>query len=410
MRISEYIEEYLPKTIRCNKEDTGTLIGLPYPYIVPCASGTFQEMYYWDTYFTHKGLLIRGDLKQVRNDIDDMCYLIGKYGFVPNGNRLHFLYDSQPPFLSMMMRDYYDETKDKMWLLGAYEALKKEHAFWERNRKSPIGLYHYDCQPMPEEMVRSAAQGFRKRTGLYGEETDKVAARALISAGESGWDMNPRMGGATYQFAPADLNGLLYAMKDNLSYFAGELGDAKEAGAWALRREEHARLCRRYLKNQEGLFMDYNFIEKKQTSIFSAASFYPLYCGMADKAEAQAAREALPCLETAHGVLTCEQNDAAGNYQWDYPNGWAPMQLMVIGGLLRYGYKEDAFRIAEKFKSTVECCYEATGHLWEKYNIVEGTVNVQNEYEMPAMLGWTFGVYEWVTELLKEQKNEENTL
>ena len=263
---------------------------------------------------------------------------------------------------------------------------------------------------MPEEMVRSAAQGFRKRTGLYGEEPDKVAARALISAGESGWDMNPRMGGATYQFAPADLNGLLYAMKDNLSYFAGELGDAKEAGAWALRRGEHAKLCRRYLKNQEGLFMDYNFIEKKQTSIFSAASFYPLYCGMADKEEAQAAREALPCLETAHGVLTCEQNDAAGNYQWDYPNGWAPMQLMVIGGLLRYGYKEDAFRIAEKFKSTVECCYEATGHLWEKYNIVEGTVNVQNEYDMPAMLGWTFGVYEWVTELLKEQKNEENTL
>ncbi len=408
MTISQYIEEYLPKTIRCNKEDTGTLIGLPYPYIVPCASGTFQEMYYWDTYFTHKGLLVRGEMEQVRNDIDNMCYLIRKYGFMPNGNRTNFLYDSQPPFLAMMIRDYYDVTKDKVWLASTYESLKKEHEFWEQNRMSPIGLNYYDCQPMPEEMIQSAAQVFRERTGLYGEESDEVAARGMISAGESGWDMNPRMGGATYRFAPADLNSLLYAMEDNLSYFAGELEKSKEEKRWVSLQEERAKLCRMYLKNPEGLFMDYDFVEKKRTHIFSAASFYPLYCGMANAKEAQAAREALPRLETAHGVLTCEQNDVTGNYQWDYPNGWAPMQLMVIGGLLRYGYREDAFRIAEKFKFTVERCYEATGHLWEKYNIVEGSVNVQNEYEMPAMLGWTFGVYEWVTELLRERLREQN--
>ena len=71
---------------------------------------------------------------------------------------------------------------------------------------------------------------------------------------------------------------------------------------------------------------------------------------------------------------------------------------IVVGGLLHYGFKEDAYRIAKKFISMVERCYEETGHLWEKYNVVDGSVRVQNEYEMPAMLGWTFGVYTWMKE------------
>jgi alpha,alpha-trehalase len=48
----------------------------------------------------------------------------------------------------------------------------------------------------------------------------------------------------------------------------------------------------------------------------------------------------------------------------------------------------------------VERCFAQTGHLWEKYNMLDGSVNVQNEYDMPPMLGWTFGVYETFLKLL----------
>lgn len=41
----------------------------------------------------------------------------------------------------------------------------------------------------------------------------------------------------------------------------------------------------------------------------------------------------------------------------------------------------------------MEKVFEETGNLWEKYNVVEGNINVSNEYEMPAMMGWTAGVY-----------------
>lgn len=403
MDILTYIDKNLPRCIAYTPDSNGDLVGLPYPYIMPCAFEGFRAMFYWDTYFIHKGLLIRGDLEQIRNDIDNMRYLIRRYGFVPNANQKIALFNSQPPFLSMMMRDYYDQTKDKIWLKDAYEDLVLEYDFWRNNRRTPNGLTCYDTMPLTAEKIIAESKQFRDRTGLLVDAPDEIAARALVSAGESGWDMNPRMNSKTYQFAPADLNSLMYAMEDNLCYFAAELGNHKDAGVWSELREVRAELCRQYLKNSDGIFMDYDFVAQEQNDIFSAACFYPLYCGMATKEEAKAAQESLYRIEAAFGIVTCEKTEDPGNYQWGYPNGWAPMQMVVVDGLLRYGYEEDACRIARKFIKLVEESYASSGHLWEKYNVVDGNIKVQDEYEMPTMLGWTFGVYVWFKDLLSKK-------
>ena len=47
--LQKYIQTNFDKCVRVNTEDKGEHIGLPYPYTVPCVSGMFQEMYYWDT-------------------------------------------------------------------------------------------------------------------------------------------------------------------------------------------------------------------------------------------------------------------------------------------------------------------------------------------------------------------------
>ena len=117
---------------------------MPYPYIVPSV-GHFDEMYYWDTYFTNKGLELCGRMQQVKNNTDDMLYLVKKYGFMPNGNRTYYLLQSQPPFLSGMVRDVYDYYKDTVWLSSAYDVLKIEYNFWMSKRITPIGLNCYDC-------------------------------------------------------------------------------------------------------------------------------------------------------------------------------------------------------------------------------------------------------------------------
>ncbi|MFQ8952722.1 MAG: trehalase family glycosidase [Oscillospiraceae bacterium] len=99
------------------------------------------------------------------------------------------------------------------------------------------------------------------------------------------------------------------------------------------------------------------------------------------------------------------KNDLRGNYQWDYPNAWACLQMVAAAGLINYGFTDDAVRLAVKFTSMVESCYQKTGNLWEKYNAEDGGINTVNEYEMPPMLGWTAGTYLYLIEICKKYLN-----
>ena len=75
---------------------------LPHRYVVP--GGRFNEIYYWDSYFTMLG---PGGKRPPRPDgldmIDNFAWLIDQYGHVPNGNRSYYLSRSQPPFFAAMV-------------------------------------------------------------------------------------------------------------------------------------------------------------------------------------------------------------------------------------------------------------------------------------------------------------------
>lgn len=92
-------------------------------------------------------------------------------------------------------------------------------------------------------------------------------------------------------------------------------------------------------------------------------------------------------LETEYGIACCENKDSLYDLQWNYPNGWACLHYIVIHELMRYGYQEDALRIAQKYATLAESVYSQTGQLWEKYNVVNGTVSTATEYETPTMMG-----------------------
>ncbi|MGB0525916.1 MAG: trehalase family glycosidase, partial [Flammeovirgaceae bacterium] len=62
--IEEHIEKLWPILTKENKLNKGTFIGLPHPYVVP--GGRFQEMYYWDSYFTMLGLVEAGKIEQAK--------------------------------------------------------------------------------------------------------------------------------------------------------------------------------------------------------------------------------------------------------------------------------------------------------------------------------------------------------
>ena len=403
LMINEYIKINLPKTLRECREDSYPFFALPKPYNVPCATGIFQEMYYWDSYFTNKGLILDGNVDQAKNNVDNLKAMAERFGFVLNGNRVEFLNNSQPPFMSQAVREVYEATGDKEWLKSSLSPIEKEYTFYTTRRNSPIGLSHYDAEmPLSDEQRKRGAELLVERLGYTPDLSETDLARGLFSVGESGWDINPRMTYRAYDYVPAELNSLIYSLENNMEYFCRELGMDADADGWSARKEKRAALMREYLKSDDGIFFDYDLKEKKRTDLFSAAAYYPLYFGLATEEEATAARDKLSLLETEWGTVTSVRCDEIpGTFQWGYPNGWPPMQVIIVGGLLRYGYREDAERIAKKFIRLIEKCFAETGHLWEKYDVVKGSADALAEYETPAMLGWTYGTYRIFSELIK---------
>lgn len=402
--INRYIKKNLPLTIRECKSDNYPFFALPKPYNVPCASGMFQEMYYWDTYFTNRGLILDGDIEQAKNNVENLAAMAERFGFVLNGNRAEFLNNSQPPFMSQAIREVYEVTKDKDWLSKLIPAVEKEYCFYTEQRGTEIGLSRYDAvTPISDEQKKRAVDLIVERLGYVPDVSSDDLARGLYAVGESGWDINPRMTYHAYDYVVAELNSLIYSIEDNMEFFSAELNRAEAETVWHNKKELRASLCRKYLKGEDGIFYDYDLVNGERTSLFSAACYYPLYFGMATSDEAAAAVDMLHILETDWGIVTSERcDDIKGTFQWGYPNGWPPMQQIVVGGLLRYGYVDEAKRIARKFLSLMEKCYMETGHLWEKYDVVEGSANALAEYETPAMLGWTYGTYRVFTKLLED--------
>lgn len=403
MNILEYIETGWNKCTRENKNDNVHLMGLPYPYTVPCVDGVFQEMYYWDTYFTNKGLILSGRIEQAKNNTANIGYLIKKLGFMPNSNSTSCLNRSQPPFFSEMVRDVYNETKDREWIMEMYPALEAEYHFWDERRNTPIGLHQYYLNSEISEPF-DVYDLLKKRSRLELLEADKEkATKSAWAMCESGWDFTPRWGLYAVDFVQIDLNILTYRLMENL-YFFGKECNIAEAEVWKKRADEHSERIKKYMKNSSGLFLDYNFVNNTFSEVFSAASFFPMAYMLATREEAEIIVKKLDLIEEKFGIAACQQYETEGVYQWHYPNGWAPLQYIVVQGLVNYGYIAEARRIAENYTSLVEDIFKKNGNIWEKYNVKEGSINVVDEYDMPAMMGWSAGVYLYLKKLLTEMK------
>lgn len=410
--IKNFIAQHWDNCIRQNKEGNETLIGVPYPFVVP-SEVTFDELYYWDTYFTNKGLLLDGRADLAKNNTDNILYIVDKFGFMPNANRFCFLRQSQPPFLSKMVRDVYHYYGDPVWLRSAYDVLKKEYHFWMTYRISEIGLNHYDAgntphytEPIEQNGEFDIYKEMQRRIHFIPDIPEGQMKRHYLACCESGWDINPRWEFCAYDYVSVDLNSILYALEDNMAFFATELQNGEDS-LWQTRAKERKKKMLRYLVDENGLFMDYNPKTKQHSKIFSVASLYPFYVGLAERENLQPMLENFGRLEAEYGVLACEKNNAEGNYQWNYPNSWAPLQSIVFTAFEKYGCTELAIRVAEKYMNLVEKVFEKNGCLMEKYNAIDPYASPNTERgdgTTPSMLGWSAGTYLEAEDLLKRLK------
>lgn len=394
-RIYEYIKTNVPKTVHACYKNEGTLLALPYPYTVPCVGEMFQELYYWDTYFTNLGLLTLGEITLARHNVDNMLWLVERYGFMPNGNRTYYLSRSQPPFLAQMVWELYEAQPDDVWLEKAYATLQKEYTFWQERRMTDKGLNAYKGYAVYEEDLDMLCEHFSARTGLPLKndmtiEEKRDITLATFSFFESGWDCNSRFLDAGHHYMAVDLNSLLYAMECRMADIAAVIAPA-DAVLWLERADVRRARMQQLWSESDGLFVDRRDDTGTFSAYHSAASVYPLYAGVATAEEAESTVRLLERLETPHGIMAGVQEGSRG-CQWDHPNIWAPLQWIVYRGLQNYGYNEKARVLAQQYNGLIERCFEETGNFWEKYNGLTGAV-ASNEYDAPPMMGWTAGVY-----------------
>ena len=429
------------------------LLLLRNPYVVP--GGRFNEMYGWDSYFIILGLLRDGRIDLARGMVENFLFEIEHYGAVLNANRTYFLTRSQPPFLTSMILAVYDAGKkngkeDRAWLTRAYELAAKDYGLWirEPHLAGSTGLSRYydfgEC-PVPEERpntkeyYREVLHGMLQRlnttyvdaagslhpdwptftvftcSGTPSAPADKDCSRIENvglspdfykgdrSMRESGFDISFRFGSysaETHHYAPVCLNSLLYKTEKDMERIATMLGLAAEAKNWSERARRRQILVQKYLwDDQRGLYFDYNFTNNTRSTYEYITTFYPLWAGLASPEQARAVMRNLATFEHPGGLAMSSRETRV---QWDFPYGWAPVQLLAIEGMRRYGFEEDANRVSYEWLSNVLENYRRDGTIREKYNVVtrSSETPVSAGYKTNVVgFGWTNGVY---LELLKD--------
>jgi len=398
------------------------LLYLPHPYVVP--GGRFNEMYGWDSYFISVGLLEAGRVELAKHMTDNHLYQVRHYGTVLNANRTYYLTRSQPPFLATMVRNVFQATRDTSWLADAVPALKTYYEYWTTgpHRAGDTGLSRYyglGEGPAPEVVMGeqdAEGQSHYDCIRAYYRENDVTAYdeslfydaaadtltslfyKADRSMRESGFDPSNRFGPfnvGIIHYAPVGLNSFLYRYERDLSEIMAALGRSDAAKQWDLRAGQRRRRMNDLMWNDStGTYRDYNFRTQTQNDYPFATAFAPLWVGLASEEQAAATARTLWQLEAPGGVLTSTRR--TGN-QWDAPFGWAPLQMIAVEGLRRYGYHAAADRLSAKFVDLVNKEFQEHGVILEKYDLVqrESDVSAGIEYgysENVVGFGWTNAV------------------
>jgi alpha,alpha-trehalase len=419
------------------------------PYVVP--GGRFNEMYGWDSYFESIGLKLDKKEWLVESMIRNFTYEIENYGKILNANRTYYLSRSQPPFFTSMIRLI---PKGKWPKDAVMAAMKEYETVWmgpERLTSTGLSRYYGKNKEIPPEVEAGhfypILEPFAKKLGLkVSDYQDKYQKGEIIEkeldtffehdacVRESGHDTTYRfrMNGkdACADFVTVDLNVLLYKMEMDLyalitKYFGGSL-NGKKAIFYKKRAERRKLLIQKYLWDEKiGFFFDYHVPTRKRSTYISATGLYPLMISegklLTNSEAKRVVTFGLSKLEAPGGIYaSAKESRVTGdsyNRQWDWPNGWAPHQMILWQGLLNFGFKTEAERLIMKWLQMItENARDYNGTIPEKFDVEKrshavfaeyGNVGTEFSYITKEGFGWMNASFQYGLHLLSPAaKNE----
>ncbi|MEP7197918.1 MAG: trehalase family glycosidase [Saprospiraceae bacterium] len=379
-----YIEKYWKEITCYHPKDQFIHLGLPHKFVVPSKGIYKKDQFYWDTYFTIVGLVKCDRTELAKGMVENFHYLFERFKIIPMRNRYYNIGISQIPFFTSMLLEVYESKSNKKWLqkmvLTAEAELK---SYWMNPTLTEKHIVFKDLSRYCDHYI----------THLGAEH-------------ESGWDMTSRFHNHCLDYLPIDLNVCLYKYETDIARIYQLCDNRRKENIYLKSAEKRRQTIVQLMWNEKkGFFFDYNFKLKKQSSFYSVAGFYPLWANLATLSQATKVRDSLIEFEYNGGLVNTQSQSLSDEFkQHDYPNGWAPQHWIVVKGLLNYGFKEDAKRIAKKWLDLNTSIFKKTGKLWEKYDVVKCKVGRNNADRYPTQsgFGWTNAVFVRLIEELGE--------
>ncbi len=430
--------------------DEGKVKGIP--FVVP--GGRFNEMYGWDSYFESVGLMVDGKVELAKAMADNFQYEIEHYGKILNANRSYYLTRTQPPFYSSLIREVFEITNDKSWLKDHLKtAIKEYETVWmvPGKRLTENGLNRYLAEGIgfPPECelghFDSVLALYAKSIDMPLRDYEKAYAEGIIinqeldayfvhdrSVRESGHDTSYRIEGNCADLNLVELNVMLYKYETDFAELIRDVFDDNfdnySSDYWLKKGKARKELINSFLWNEDkGLYFDYNITENTQSYFVAVTTLTPLWANLCSMEQAKKLVEtAIPLLQEKGGLAGCTK-DSRGEInkdrparQWDYPNGWAPHQMMVWKGLLNYGFNDIAQELIYRWLYMItKNAVDYNGTIPEKYDVVAathkvfaeyGNVGTDFEYITQEGFGWMNASYQYGLSLLDEQLKDKLNL
>jgi alpha,alpha-trehalase len=387
---------------------------------------------------------------------ENFKYQIIHYGKILNANRSYYLTRTQPPLYSSLIIEIVKKRVPSLeWLKSHLGTVILEYnTVWmvQGNRLTPTGLNRYkaDGVGMPFEVepghFDDVLEFYAKKYNLPIREFEKqYLNRTLVDAEldmyfvhdrslrESGHDTTDRLINTCADLNSVDINSFLYKYEKDIAYLIKEyfndnfqVGDviytSEEWEQKALfRKEKIDELC---WNDKLSMYFDYDFVNKKQFPFEAATTFFPLWAGLCNEHQAKKIVEAaLPQFIKTGGITgsTKASSDSfskdAPQRQWDYPFGWAPHQMLLWEGLIKYKFFNKAQEMVYRWLWLItKNAVEYNGTIPEKFDLEisshkvfaeYGNVGTEFDYIAKEGFGWVNASYQYGLEILSDNLKQE---
>ena len=369
---------------------------------LPSPDGTFKfiEQYRWDTYFHNRGFVLVGGTEFAVDQLLNFVDVFTEFKRIPNVLVSSYLSHCEPPLEAFAVFDLINSgTADER--IHTIMHMVEEELFTE-------WLDHGRGKRYERQTDELAAQ-----YGLLTRYTN-MHFHSLLAGCEDGKDHNWVTVKYGSNYLPVQLNALVYGILDKLEeyYRRAELGnDEKKAQKYSEIKKQFYEDFQKTFWVSEGTWQGFrNFSTLKgQTGPILygdlAAEIFPLFVKVATKEQAEVTKNNLEkyysgdyglsasSLDLRKGGSLEHPPEGEWEFQWEYPNCWAPLMLVAVQGLKNYGYTKEALEYEKRWVEHVEHRFEKTGVFSEKYVYTSGLHVSEGFYGNVKGFGWTISTY-----------------